>query len=72
MCLCQTMDENGGLLGKFGDGGLSQSGEFRSYGALRNQGQSIMLTKFDINSFVHKLEPTDTLQGLAVKYGVTV
>lgn len=53
-------------------GGLLRSGELRSYGALRNQGQSIMLTKFDTKSFTHTLEPTDTLQGVAIKYGVTV
>ena len=75
MCVCR-MGESGGLLHRHGDSGgsgtFSSSGEFRSYGSLRNQGQSIMLTKFDLRSFTHKLQPNDTLQGLAVKYGVTV
>jgi len=76
MCVCK-MSESGGLLRSYGDGGggggtFSRSGELRSYGALGNQGQSIMLTKFDVRSFTHKLQPSDTLQGLAVKYGVTV
>ena len=71
------MSESGGLLhrGSLGGGGggsFSSSGEFRSYGALGNHGQSIMLTKFDVKSFTHDLHPNDTLQGLAVKYGVTV
>ena len=40
----------------------------RSYGAT----QSRMLTEIDTNVIKHKLLPTDTLQGLAIKFGVTV
>jgi len=57
------MGESGGL--------LSSSGELssRSYGSVRS---AIMLSSIQTNSIKHKLEPSDTLQGLAVKYGVSV
>ena len=77
-----SWSETGGLLrssgygscgyGGYGGSGLTCSGELRSYGAIGRQGQSIMLTKFDVKLFNHTLQPTDSLQGLAVKYGVTV
>ena len=31
-----------------------------------------MLTVIDSRSLIHKLEPSDTVQGLAIKYGVSV
>ena len=44
----------------------------RSYGTCRSNHQSVMLTVIDSRSLIHKLEPSDTLQGLAIKYGVSV
>ena len=40
----------------------------RSYGATHSR----MLTEIDTNVIQYKLLPTDTLQGLAIKFGVTV
>ncbi|XP_066936043.1 lysM and putative peptidoglycan-binding domain-containing protein 1-like [Clytia hemisphaerica] len=40
----------------------------RSYGATHSR----IMTEIDTNLIKHQLQPTDTLQGLAIKYGVTV
>ena len=40
----------------------------RSYGATHSR----MLTEINTNLIKHKLLPTDTLQGLAIRYGATV
>jgi len=40
----------------------------RSYGATNSR----MLTEIDTNLVTHHLSSTDTLQGLAIRYGVTV
>lgn len=40
----------------------------KSYGATNSR----MLTVIDSKVITHKIKPTDTLQGLAIKYGVTV
>lgn len=48
---------------------LSESTEApKSYGATRNPLQP----QCDVKLIGHVVEPTDTLQGLAIKYGVTV
>merc|ERR1711890_88793 len=54
-----------------GDGLLSTDKWPRSYGTVGER-QSIMLTSIDTKSIKHKLEPTDSLQILSVKYGVSV
>jgi len=44
----------------------------KSYGACSKNHQSVMLTVIDSKSIIHKLEPSDTLQGLAIKYGISI
>lgn len=53
------MNESGGLLAR----------SSRGYGAVR---RNDMVTKTDLKMISHKLEPSDTLQSLAIKYDVSV
>ena len=57
-----------GYVGSFANAITSQ----RSYGATKSNQQSVMLTVIESKVLTHKLQPSDTLQGLAIKYGVTV
>ena len=42
----------------------------RSYGSTSVRGVMLSVTNSDL--FIHKVESSDTLQGLAIKYGVKV
>lgn len=57
------MGESGGLLSSGDDS------HTRSYGAVHSNN---MLTNVNSKLLLHKLEPSDSLQSLAIKYGVSV